>query len=314
MHAKGPLLRFFAPFASLLLLALPAYAQSAPAASAPPPTPPAKSKSQNKSVASVIELPAAPILDGEGHQRLDPDGKPMFYPPVKQQRDKKGRPLFDEKNKPVFQTAKDLGYDEDGHRIQVTKEKAPKTVGISIRQGTLTVDGLTGKAGLNYEIADLRYIYIFVPWIGTTIISNAPFPGATEQPKAFEDKTLTVNVADHTLQIYSDKPLLGKKPEPAYVTVDRGFSYPSKVPVMGYGSVRQAPYAWPGAGIVAPGTSEAPPLPENLKPTSALPPCPTGYMRPATPSATKAKATPTPACVPIDRIVPNAGVQPPSLR
>src|SRR5271163_3815184 len=36
----------------------------------------------------IVVLPPAPMLDEEGRQRLDPDGKPLFYPPVKQQRDK----------------------------------------------------------------------------------------------------------------------------------------------------------------------------------------------------------------------------------
>src|SRR6202012_2819293 len=65
----------------------------------------------------IVVLAPTPMLDEEGKQRLDPDGKPMFNAPVKQQRDKHGNPLWDEKLKPVFQTAKDLGYDENGKKI-----------------------------------------------------------------------------------------------------------------------------------------------------------------------------------------------------
>ncbi|MGH9597870.1 MAG: hypothetical protein ACRD3K_13830, partial [Edaphobacter sp.] len=43
---------------------------------------------------TVIELAPTPMLDEEGKQRQAPDGKLMFNPPVKQQRDKKGHPLF----------------------------------------------------------------------------------------------------------------------------------------------------------------------------------------------------------------------------
>ena len=53
---------------------------------------------------TIVVLPPTPMLDEQGMQRLDPDGKPMWNPPVKQQRDKKGHPLFDESGKPVFQT------------------------------------------------------------------------------------------------------------------------------------------------------------------------------------------------------------------
>ena len=70
---------------------------------------------------TVVELPPTPMLDEEGKQRLDPEGKPMFNPPVKQQRDKYGHPLFDEKGQPVMQTATELGYDEHGKRLKAKK-------------------------------------------------------------------------------------------------------------------------------------------------------------------------------------------------
>src|SRR5580704_8463979 len=74
----------------------------------------------------IVVLAPTPMLDNEGRQRLDPDGKPIFNPPVKQQRDKFGHPLFDEHGKPVFQTATELGYDEHGHKLHVEKVKPPK--------------------------------------------------------------------------------------------------------------------------------------------------------------------------------------------
>ena len=66
---------------------------------------------------TVVELPPTPMLDEEGKQRQDPDGKLMFNPPVKQQRDKKGHPLFDAEGKPVRQTKDNLGYDENGKKL-----------------------------------------------------------------------------------------------------------------------------------------------------------------------------------------------------
>jgi hypothetical protein len=257
---------------------------------------------------NVVELPPTPMLDEEGKQRQAPDGKLMFNPPVKQQRDKKGHPLFYE-GKPVWQTKDNLGYDENGKKLHAKKEKPPKTVAVSISRGTLTVDGMTGKAALNYEIKDLKFIYIYVPGIGTTVISNDPFPGAVEQKHAFDDKTLTVTVGEHVLQVTSDNRLLGKAPESAYVLVDRSFSAPAKFPVMGYGPIRVAPYAWPGSKVneeAVKGVVEAPPLPKDLRPTQLLQPCPTGQMRrPSAATLPGQKAAPNP-CVPIPTAEANA--------
>ena len=111
-----------------------------------------------------------------------------------------------------MQTKDNLGYDENGKKLHPVKEKPPKTVSASITRGTLTVDGMTGKAALNYEIKDLKYVYFYVPGIGTTIVSNAPFPGAVEQKRAFDDKTLTIAVGEHTLQLSSERAFSIKRP------------------------------------------------------------------------------------------------------
>ncbi len=256
---------------------------------------------------TVVELPPTPVLDGEGRQRLDPEGKPMFNAPVRQLRDKKGHPIFTEDGKPVFQTAKDLGYDEKGKKIDVKKEKEPKTVGINIIHGTFTVDGLTGKAALNYDIKDFKYVYLYVPWIGTTVVSNSPFPGSKEQKDAFNDKTLTVTVEDHTMQLYSDQRLLSKKPEPAYVLVDRDYKLPTRYPVVGYGPSARAPYAWPGskdnkaqAGISA----ATPAIPIAMRPLLLLSPCPAGQMRTPGPKPLPGEAAVVQPCVAISKVIP----------
>ena len=257
-----------------------------PPQAAPAPTAASKGKKgepEYTGPTTLVVLPPTPMLDEEGRQRQDPDGKLMFNPPVKQQRDKKGHPLFNEQGKPVMQTATELGYDENGKKLHASKEKPPKTVSVSISRGTLTVDGMTGKAALNYEIKDLKYIYMYVPGIGTTVVSNDPFPGAVEQKHAFDDKTLTVTVGDHVLQLSSDNRMLGKTPESAFVLVNKNFSVPTKFPVVGYGPIRVAPYAWPGSrdNQDLKGDVEAPPLPADLRPALLLQPCPAGQMRPA---------------------------------
>jgi hypothetical protein len=258
---------------------------------------------------TVVELAPAPLLDEEGRQRLDPEGKPMFLPPVRQQRDKHGNPLFDEHGKPVMQTPTEMGYDEKGKKIRSKKEKPVKLASMTVERGTLTVDGMTGKAGMNYDIKNLKFIYLYAPWVGITIVSNAPFPGAIEQKNAFDDKTLTVSVEDHTLQLYSDKRLLGKKPSSAFVAVDRNFKLPSRYPVAGFGETLKPPYAWPGSrenaalkGPVAP-----PPLPPSLRPVTLLQPCPAGQMRQPGRTPLPGESLPPPPCIPIPKAIPGAG-------
>jgi hypothetical protein len=225
---------------------------------------------------------------------------------VKQQRDKKGHPLFDDNGKPVFQTKNDKGYDEHGKKIKVQKEKEPKKIPMSVARGTMTVDGMTGKAALNYDIADLKFVYLYAPGIGVAIVSSEPFQGAVEQKNAFNGKTLTVNIGEHTLQLASEKLLLGKKTESAYVMVDRQFTLPSRFPVMGYGTVMKPPYQWPGSkqnGKEADIADYAPPPPSDLLPTQLLSPCPTGQMRKPAAPALPGQTAPVQPCVPIKSAV-----------
>src|SRR5258708_35178346 len=103
-----------------------------------------KGKQEYTGPTTLVELPPTPMLDEEGKQRQDPDGKLMFNPPVRQQRDKKGHPLFHAQDKPGMQTKDNLGYDENGKKLHPLKEKPPKIVFVSINLGTLTADGMTG--------------------------------------------------------------------------------------------------------------------------------------------------------------------------
>lgn len=260
---------------------------------------------------TIVVLPPTPMLDAEGKQRVDPDGKPMFNPAVQQLRDKKGHPEFDADGKPVFQTPGNLGYDEHGKKIKEKKEKEPKATPMSIVAGTLTVDGWTGKARLNYDIADLKYLYIYAPGIGVTIVSQNTFPGAKEQPGAFNGKSLHVTVEGHTMEVASDKLLLGKKAQSAWVVVDRNFMLPSKFPVFGFGSATRAPYAWPGSKVATEaGAAEAPPLPVDVRPTLQLAPCPAGTMRPPGPPVLPGQAAQEQPCVPISSAAPAAAGTP----
>lgn len=270
-----------------------------PVATAPPAAKKAaiakKGKQGYTGPSEIVEMPPTPMLDDDGKQRFDLEGKPMFNPAVKQQRDKNGHPLFDANGKPVFQTATELGFDAKGKKIRVKKVKEPRTTSIEISNGTLTVDGLIGKAALNYQIKDFRYVYLYAPWIGTVVVSNQAFPGGVEQPKAFDQHTLTVTVDEHQFQLYSEKIILSKKLKPAYVSVDRQFKLDSQYPAMGYGKSLQAPYSWPGAKASPESKAyvKPPPVPPSLRQTLLLPACPDGQMRPAVTSSNGA----TQACV-----------------
>lgn len=256
-----------------------------------------QSKNAYTGPTAIVSLPPTPMLDDEGRQRVDPDGKLMFNAPVQQLRDKKGHPVFDASGKPVFQTASNLGYDAKGKKIVLKKVKPPKMRPVSIVSGILTVDGWTGKARMNYDIADLKFLYIYVPGIGTTIVSQEPFPGAKEQPGAFNGSSLRVTVEGHPIELASEKPLLGEKPEAAWVMVDRDFMLPATFPVLGYGTATKAPYAWPGSKQDA--ETAAPPLPSDVMPTLLLSPCPAGMMRRAGPPVLPGQKTSAPPCTPI---------------
>jgi len=283
----------------------PAATPSTAPTSAPPAVKPAapakKGKQPYNGPKDIIELPRTPMLDEEGKQRLDPDGKPMFNPPVKQERDRNGHPLFDDKGQPVFQTATDMGYDAKGKKINGKKEKEAKTISVEISKGTLTVDGMIGKARLNYDIKNFKYVYLYAPWIGTVVVSNRSFPGSKAQPNAFNQNTLTVTVEDHQFQVYSEKTILGGKPEPAYVAVDRDFKLSTQYPVMGYGSTLKTPYAWPGAKATPESKAyvKPPPLPVSLRPTMLLPACPAGQIRQTAKATLPGDETPSAPCVPM---------------
>ena len=159
------------------------------------------------------------------------------------------------------------------HGPKPKKEKPPKLVPVDIVHGELTVDGLIAKAGLNFQIIDIRYFYIWVPGLGTAVVSNQPFAGSTLELDALDGNTLTVLVDNHKLQLTCDRPMLvgkskSKKKEKAltmYVALDRNWQKPSNYPEFGYGDLPKAPYSWPGTLADLTPAGKAPPLPDNLK-------------------------------------------------
>jgi hypothetical protein len=155
-----------------------------------------------------------------------------------------------------------------------------KKVGMKIENGTLTVDGWTGKARLNYDITEMKYLYVSTPGLGTVIISNQIFPGSVEEKNALSGNTLTVTTSDgHTIQIASDKPLVDKRSQSVWVSSDPAYVYPAKYPTLGYGSTARSPYNWPGARPMTEQqqklAAKAPALPPGLEAKQIVLPCQT---------------------------------------
>ncbi len=163
----------------------------------------------------------------------------------------------------------------------VKKRKAllhRREVGMKIENGTLTVDGWTGKAHLNYDIHEVRFLYISVPGVGTIVASMQQFPNSVQQKDALQGKTLTLKAPDdHTVQLSSDETLVDKKEHPFFVLLDRGYVQPGRFPSMGYGTIALAPYNWPGVRPMSANeqklSASAPPLPSGMQAQRAQLPC-----------------------------------------
>lgn len=191
-------------------------------------------------------------LTWEGEYQAEKDGQPVLGPD--------SRPI------PVLYNAK-------GKRVK-SKVKPLHTHPLTVEAGTLTVDGWTGKARLNYDIPGQDFLYFSAPSIGTAIVSQTAFPDSREQKLAMDGKTLTIHVNDHEIQLASDKTLAAKKPESVWVRLDPEYRQDLRYPVMGFGAVTRPPYAWPAARLTATkGAAAAPPLPQSMMPSVVTPVC-----------------------------------------
>jgi hypothetical protein len=117
-----------------------------------------------------------------------------------------------------------------------------RTHPLTIRRGVLTVDGLTVKSGLSYRVADLRYMYVYVPGTGTTIISERPFGGAEEQRGAFRGRTLTVSAGGNRLQLTAANRM--RWSHSAFVRFEAGAGAGARTPQIGFGEAALAPAVW----------------------------------------------------------------------
>ncbi len=147
-----------------------------------------------------------------------------------------------------------------------------KQISAKVTNGILTIDGLVAKVQLNYDIHHAGYLYIFVPGVGTAVVSRIQTYGSTKVSNAFHGNTLAFNTGGHDFELTSQTPLAegrnGK--EDAYVRLDNTTLGLDRMPMIGYGSTTRAPYAWPLSGTAAKDTEahfvQPPPMPRNLLP------------------------------------------------
>ncbi len=138
-----------------------------------------------------------------------------------------------------------------------------------IREGVYTVDGMVAKVHLNYDVEGAPYLYLFVPGVGTAVISATPDQDAVMAPAALRQDELHFNVDHHHftltgVNLVSDK---GQAPTHLYVRLDRAAWGLSRMPMVGFGTLAEFPYEWPGA------------LPtEQREESEALPPVPSSLL------------------------------------
>lgn len=199
-------------------------------------------KHHKRTLAPVAVVEPQPVLDYDGSQLLDPDGKPIFTARLVQKRAKNGAPVFLD-GQPVYRTAEDPGYDDNGKKIAAVKVRTAKLMPLSLGGATFYFDSFVARMELASD-TDANNLFFYVPRIGVVTVAREPFAGATEQAAAFSGDSLSVHVAGHTVRIKADKQLV-KKPESAFVRVDRSFNLAVQHPVFGFGSSHSRPYQWP---------------------------------------------------------------------
>jgi len=156
-----------------------------------------------------------------------------------------------------------------------------KRMFLEVHDGVLTVDGLTAKVHLNYNVENQGYLYFFMPGEGTAVVSLVNMSGSVEQTDVVHDKALAFSAGGHEFRL--DNVTLGSlafskdgkqvkekdRKLNVYVRFDRTAIALGRTPMFGYGNTTQSPYNWPySLKQAADNTShrEAPPLPPSVLP------------------------------------------------
>ena len=145
-----------------------------------------------------------------------------------------------------------------------------------VRDGVYTVDGMVAKVQLNYDVDGANFLYLFVPGVGTAVLSMAADPNNVTAEAKLRGNELTFMVGDHHFKLTGVALVNGKgsAPEHLYVRLDRSAWRLNRQPMVGFGNVAELPYAWPGALPPASvkETEESrvvPPVPASLLPSTS---------------------------------------------
>ena len=152
--------------------------------------------------------------------------------------------------------------------------KSPdKLIFARVRDGVYTVDGMVAKVHLNYEVQGASYMYLYVPGIGTAVLSMTPDGKAMISPATLHMDELTFAVDGHHynlsgVSLVNDK---GRLPAHLYVRMDRTAWHLNRTPMVGFGNRAELPYEWPGSlpPELAEESLDAPPVPASLLPKMA---------------------------------------------
>ena len=145
-----------------------------------------------------------------------------------------------------------------------------------LRNGMFTVDGMVAKVRLNYDVKGSTYMYLFVPGVGTAIISMAPDGTALFSPATLHTNELTFDMDGHNFNL-SGVSLAGKEGQPPahmYVRMDHMAWHLSRTAMVGFGNRAERPYEWPGALPTQSAEEESlavPPVPASLLPKTTRP-------------------------------------------
>src|SRR5579875_2646024 len=63
-------------------------------------------------------------------------------------------------------------------KVPLPKNAEEKLLYGRVRDGVYTVDGMVAKVQLNYDVNGVRFLYMFVPGVGTAVISSVADPDA----------------------------------------------------------------------------------------------------------------------------------------
>ena len=145
-----------------------------------------------------------------------------------------------------------------------------------VRDGVYTVDGMVAKLQLNYDVDGVKYLYMFVPGLGTAVLSAVANPDVISSEAKLKDNELSFEAGDHHFKLTgvalaTDK---GGVPAHLFVHLDRSAWSLNKQPMLGFGNAGTLPYLWPGALPPAQTTAHAeemdvvpPPVPVSLLPS-----------------------------------------------